>query len=30
MYGRPSTLVDLADRKVIRRGAGIERLEGLL
>lgn len=30
MYGRPSTLVDLADRKVIRKGAGIERLEGLL
>lgn len=29
-YGLPSTLVDLAERKVIRRGAGIERLEGLL
>ena len=29
-YGLPSTLVDLAERKVIRRGAGMERLEGLL
>jgi len=29
-YGLPSTLVDLAERKVIRKGAGMERLEGLL
>lgn len=29
-YGLPSTLFDLAERKVIRKGAGIERLERLL